>query len=546
LPGASIDAPEHERVSMTVAELIVTRLARAGARAIFGMPGGGSNLDIIDAARRHRLPFVLSHTETAGAIMAAAQAEITGAPGVCLSTLGPGVSSLVNGVAHAWLDRVPLVVLTDTMGPAARSRFEHQSLPHAALLGPITRFTADLTAADADAIITDALARATGRPPGPVHIDCAPDVMAEQAAEGPLRSECGRPAVNDVLSPDVRQLLREAKKPLAIAGLGARSPAVAAALQEICERRGMPAAVTYKAKGVIADFHPLHAGLFTLGEIEKPLVDAADLLLAVGLDPVELLPRPWPWRQPLVRCAEWSSTTDHLPGGETIVGDLAAILREVDGALSRTSRWTPQEIAAHRERQRAAVLGDGGGLTPGGAADAIANCPANARHVTVDAGAHMFAAMSLLRADAPGRILISNGLSTMGYAVPAAIGAALLAPQDPVIALTGDAGLLMCLGELRTAAREGLRIVVVVFADGELSLIRIKQDRRGLEPAGVRIGEMDWPRVATGLGLRAFKACTGNALRDQLAEALAGQGPALIEARVDPSGYGRMLHALRG
>ena len=533
---------------MTVADSIVTRLVRAGTRAIFGMPGGGSNLDIIAAATRQGLPFVLSHTETGGAIMAAAQAEITGAPGACLSTLGPGVTSLANGVAHAWLDRVPLVVLTDAMDANARQHFEHQNLQHTALLRPITRYSADLVAEGIDAQLTEALARATGDPAGPVHLDCAHDVIgapvtAKHEAPPPQRHDR-----SDRLSavPAAGRLLRESKRPVVIVGLGARHVAEAAAVRRLCETCGLPALVTYKAKGVVPDDHSLYAGLFTLGRIEQPLIESSDLILTVGLDPVELLPRTWPFAHPIVHCTRWRPASDQMPPGHTLVGDIAAILREVQEQLPRSSNWTMEVIGAHRERQRAAVIDTNESFTPDEAIAAVAKEAAQARHITVDAGAHMFPAMALLPARMPARILISNGLSTMGYAVPAAIGAALLDREQPVVAITGDGGLLMCLGELRTAAREGLRVVVVVFADGELSLIRIKQDRRGLDPDGVRMGDMDWPGVATALGLRAYRACDAASLRRHLSQALAGNGPALIEARVDPRGYGAVLKALRG
>ena len=530
---------------MKVADLVVTRLADAGARFIFGMPGGGSNLDLIEAARSRGMRFVLSHTETAGAIMAAAQAEVTGTPGVCLSTLGPGVASIMNGVAHAWLDRVPLVVLTDVMERAARARYEHQNLPHSALMQPITKYTAELTAADARSALDAALVRALADPPGPVHLDCAPSVMTLDVEGGDVRSETSAAAGRVAIPPAAKRLLREARTPLVIAGLGARRPDDAAAVRSLCERHGLPALVTYKAKGVVADDHPSYAGIFTLGEIEKPLVERADVLITVGLDPVELLPRPWCWAHPVVHCARWRPARDQMPEGETIVGDLTAILRDVEECLSR-SKWTDDHIAAQRDRLRAAVTLDTGGFTPGRAAAAIARHAADVRRLTVDAGAHMFPAMALLPADSPGRILISNGLSTMGYALPAAIGAALLEPDKPVVAITGDAGLLLCLGELRTVAREGVRVVAIVFADGELSLIRIKQDRRGLDPVGVGIGGMDWPCAARALGLNAFHACDEAALQQHLEDALAAEGPSLIEVRIDASGYGRMLQTLRG
>ena len=442
--------------------MIIARLARAGARAVFGMPGGGTNLDLVEAARRRGLPFVLTHTETAGALMAAAQAEMTGAPGVCLSTLGPGVASIVNGVAHAWLDRVPLVVLTDAMPPAARRSFEHQNLPHSSLLGPITRFTGELPTDAPDAFLTEAMARATGLPPGPVHIDCVPAAMdREVEANEPAHPPGGTGQPRAALPPAAARLLRSARRPLAIVGLGARRPGDAAAVRGLCARRALPVLVTYKAKGVIADDHPAYAGLFTLGDVERSFVERADALLTIGLDPVGLLPRPWPWQQPVVHCARWSASSDQMPPGETVVGDLAGILEEIDTCLPVDSEWTTEAVAAHRACERAAVMGGSGGFTPGRAAAVVARASSGARYVTVDAGAHMFPAMSLDTRAHPRPDSISNGLSTMGYALPAAIGAAMLAPREAVLAITGDAGLLLCLGELRTAAREGLRVVVV-------------------------------------------------------------------------------------
>jgi acetolactate synthase-1/2/3 large subunit len=537
---------------MTVAELLVARLRRCGTRALFGMPGGGSNLDMIEAARRQGMRFVLVHTETAGAIMAAAQAEITGAPGACLSTLGPGVSSITNGVAHAWLDRVPLVVLTDAMERSGRDRFEHQNLRHAALLGPIARWSTELTAENAADVMETALARACGDPPGPVHVDCVQSVMAAQVPEHDAgdprpaaQTRVDGPAASAALSDDLSRLLADARRPLILAGLGARRADDVAALRGLCDRHALPVLVTYKAKGVVPDGHPSYAGLFTLGEIERTLVERADVLIAVGLDPVELLPRPWCYAQPVVHCARWPPGPQ-LPGGHRLIGDIASSLHAIEECLPHRADWSVVEIAAHRDQQRAAVMTESSRLSPGTALAVVADETRTVRHVTVDAGAHMFPAMALAPADCPGRILISNGLSTMGYALPAAIGAALLAPADPVLAITGDAGLLLCLGELRTAVRERLRVVVLVMADGELSLIRIKQDRRGLQRQGVSIGEMDWPAVARGMGCHGSRARSARELGRQLRDAVTANGPSLIEARVDPSGYGEMLRAVRG
>jgi acetolactate synthase-1/2/3 large subunit len=166
--------------------------------------------------------------------------------------------------------------------------------------------------------------------------------------------------------------------------------------------------------------------------------------------------------------------------------------------------------------------------------------------VTVDAGAHMFAATMLWPVREPNGMLISNGLSTMGFALPAAIGAAHLDRGRRVVALTGDGGLLMCVGELLTAVRDELPIVTIVFADASLSLIEIKQQARGLAPAGVGLGSVDWMKLAESVGVSAWAAGDETALDRAIGEAVAHAGPALIEARIDRSNYGATFRAVRG
>jgi len=166
--------------------------------------------------------------------------------------------------------------------------------------------------------------------------------------------------------------------------------------------------------------------------------------------------------------------------------------------------------------------------------------------VTVDAGAHMLPATMLWPVSAPNQMLISNGLSTMGFALPAAIGAALLERERPVVALTGDGGLLMCVGELLTAVREQLPIVTVVFNDESLSLIDVKQRQRQYASAGVALGSVSWSSIADGFGMRAHVAATEGDLERALAVALAGGGPHLIDARIDASTYTDTLRVIRG
>lgn len=560
----------------SVADLIAARLREAGVVTLFGMPGGGTNLDLIDAAGRAGLPFVLTATETGGALAAVAQAEITGRPGACLTTLGPGVTSVVNGVACAYLDRAPLLVLTDRY-PEHGAAFEHQRLDHRALLAPVTKWSATLSSDNVDDVLEEAIERAMAGPPGPVHIDVPSDVdvvASPQSSVGQSQSPVGqsqspggsrdaaalaRPPTDDPrlttddfrlttddlrLTTDDWRLMTDARRPLLLVGLGARRPADASAIRAFCSTHRLPAMVTYKAKGVVADDDPHFAGVFTNGAIEQPILARADVFVAVGLDPVELLPRPWTHRQPIVSIASWRVDDRHVPCAAQFVGDIAAGLQRIGERLTNVE-WDleglREVVASHRRR----LLTTGDRLTPDHVVQAAAASAPGVR-VAVDAGAHMFPATMLWPVAAPTGMLVSNGLSTMGFALPAAIGAALADRSRPVMALTGDGGLLMCAGELLTAAREGLRVVTVVLSDASLSLIAVKQHQRGLAPAGVSLGDVAWCALAESLGVSAHFAATAAELERALAEALECSGPSLIEAHVDPSAYGDVLRAVRG
>ncbi len=527
-----------------VADLIVSRLRDAGVTHLFGVPGGGSNLNLIEAAGRAGLPFVLTSTETSGALAAMAQAEIAGRVGSCLTTLGPGAASVVNGVACAFLDRAPLVVFTDSH-PAAAREMAHQRLDHAALLGPVTKWSATLTPDSASETLDRAIAMASAPPPGPVHVDCPGDVAAAMAPAPATAMDVGAERDRPSPTPRFDALLSRSRKPLLLVGLGARKTGDAAAIRALCDGRGVPAMVTYKAKGVVPDHHPLFAGVFTNAVIEEPLLDESDLLIGVGLDPVELIPRPWTRAQPIVYCGSWRVDDRHVPFAAQLIADVPAAIDQITAALP-ASDWNPDRVRAAVVEQRRRISVPGDGLTAQRVVEVTARQLAPHCRVTVDAGAHMFPATILWPVADPNGMLISNGLSTMGFALPAAIGAGLLDRSRPVVALTGDGGLLMCVAELLTAVRERLRVIVIVFSDASLSLIEIKQQQRRYQPAGVALGEIAWPALAGSFGAAAWCASSESELERCVERAFGCDGPALIEARIDRSNYGRTLRAVRG
>jgi acetolactate synthase-1/2/3 large subunit len=533
----------------SIADLIVNRLREAGVGCIFGMPGGGSNLDLIEAAGRAGLTFVLTATETAGALAALAQAEISGRPGACLTTLGPGVTSVVNGVACAWLDRAPLLVFTDSHPAAAGGIFEHQRVDHRALLAPVTKWSATISMENAGEVMREAIDRAMTEPRGPVHIEIPADAFTVSAGlkVGPdnmgddLEVVPGVPVDQAGLD----DLVARARKPLLLVGLGARRPLDAAAIRAFCASHDLPAMVTYKAKGVVADGDPHFAGLFTNGAIEREVIAGADLLIGIGLDPVELIPRPWTHPQPIINIGGCRLDDRHVPFAAQLVTDIPSGLKRL-AALLPQSAWDLDAVRHTVSAQHERICPATDRLSAHRVVQMTADAAAPRARVTVDAGAHMFPATTLWPVSEPNGMLISNGLSTMAFALPAAIGAALLDQDGPVIALTGDGGLLMCAGEILTAVREHLRVIVIVFSDGLLSLIDIKQQQRGLTQAGVSLGNAAWCRLAESLGAAAHLARTEEELAQALEQALGHPGPSLIEARIDPVTYSETLHTIRG
>ncbi len=537
-------APETPWAARTVATALADGLGTAGVRRVFGVPGGSAGAEIIEAASRAGLSFTLAHTEVAGAFMACAQAELSGVPGVCIATLGPGVASVANGVAHAYLDRVPLLVLTDRHPSDLRDTVLHQTFDHSALLGPVTKSTEQLTIDGGQ--VGRALRLASTLPSGPVHLDCAADVLQAAAADQlPERAAAGERASRDGLSEAARRLLRDSRRPVVLVGLGARRTEDAIAIRHLAELKGTPVLVTYKAKGVMPDEHPLFAGVFTDGALEAPIVDSSDLIIAIGLDPVELLPRRWRHSQPVIYLGAWSLEQRQMPIAASIVGDVASLVAQLEPEIAE-SAWDPAEIASSATAARDALrVASRDGLAPSVVVDAAASVFVGAR-VTVDAGAHMFPAMGLWAASSPNDMLISNGLATMGFSLPSAIGAALAEPSRTVVAFTGDGGLLMCASELRTAARERLPVKTIVFDDASLSLIRIKQEQRGYEPLGVDLRGVDWSRLGEAFGVASFRATNEVELRRCLAMAAKIPGPALISAKVDGTVYPETMRRLRG
>lgn len=518
----------------TLVNQIAKRLRAAGVRRMFGIPGGGSSLDLIEAARLHDIEFVVTRTEAAATIMAAVTGEMTGVPGVALVGVGPGASSATNGLAYASLERSPMFLFID--GPASSA---HQHFDQQALYAPITKATAHLHGPDAMARFMSAWQQAVTSPLGPVMFEFTAAEAVTDTPEAPVTD-------NQFAPPSARydeswkKTLSMAQKPIAVIGLQARHHADR--IRDILKKYNVPAVMTYKALGVVSSDSGQFIGPITGAVGENQVFNGADAVIGIGFDPIEFIPGQWPTDLPAFTIlSEADISNPRIPIGAAATGALPELLDALDDQMTPTA-WTTAEITMKRTHLREIYTPRGETFSCAAAIQMISEATPHPASIACDAGAHMFSTLGLWPSMEPFGVLKSNGLSTMGYALPAAIAHKLINPENPTIAITGDGGMSMCLGELATAKELGLDITIIVMNDAALSLIDIKQQRQQRLTTGVRYPTIDYSAIAAAFGWTSAIAHTPTELRD----ALRITGPKLIDARVDPAGYLQDMERLRG
>jgi acetolactate synthase I/II/III large subunit len=527
---------------ITYADVIAKLLANAGIEYIFGMPGSRASVELIEAARKQGVHYVLSNNEAAAAVMAATYGVLQRRPGVCSTGVGPGATNVVNGVAHAYLERAPMLLFTDAYPAELYRHLPRQRVDQVELFRAVTKGTLPIADDTAERSTRRALQLAMEGRPGPVHLDLPDDVMQHEAAglPEPLPSErwYGAPSPASQAVQHLAATIAHATRPVIVAGLGVNRSGCEAQLQRLADTLHAPVLLAVSAKGTLADEHPWCGGTLMGSEARHELLASSDLIITVGLDVVELFePGLWPYQQRLINI----DSVPHLDGlfhpAQELVGDIGAALAALTPLLSPCPGWRGDEIAAWRQRQRPVVPSQSTRLLPGAALEIMRQLLPENTILTTDAGQHKVYASRLWQCQQPLGYLTSSGLGTMGVALPIAIAAKLLQPQQPVVALTGDGGFLMRVSELETARRENVPIVVVIFNDGYLNLIKMKQERQGYAVLGSQFAPVDYARVAQGFGFQAACVETDAAMREALQQAIASGEPWVIDARIDPEGY---------
>ncbi|WP_417512844.1 thiamine pyrophosphate-binding protein [Minwuia sp.] len=528
----------------TLAEALVGALKARGTRHLFGVPGGGSSLDLIEACGKHGITFVMARGENAAVLMAAATAEITGAPGAALAGVGPGAASAVNGMAYCHLERAPVVLFTDRVPVNPNRPSWHQKFDQVAMFEPVSKAAAYITPTTSGDEIAELLDRMTLPPFGPLHVD-----LTAAEAGLPFEDEIPQPPPGDRgVSPRLDRMagtLDGTRKVAMIVGIQARHQGDAAL--RLARALNAACLTTYKAKGTIPDDDPLLVGQFTGGTAEAAVLHEADVIVLYGHDPVEAIPGAWMYDAPVLALSDWDWVAEqgHPTPEVFAVGDLGAMAGQLAESASGAN-WTAS-ISQHRQDYRARTAYPVvAGISPDDAVRTVQSLAGPAARLACDAGAHMIPALAQWVARDPAGVLKSNGLSTMGYALPAAIGAALAEPDVPVVAITGDGGAMMCLGELATAKELGLDITYVILNDSALSLIDVKQRNQQRPRSGVASETFDFAAIARGFGWSAATVDRSEDLRETVTRLASESGPTLLDIRIDPSGYGAQFEAMRG
>ncbi|MEM7496885.1 MAG: thiamine pyrophosphate-binding protein [Pseudomonadota bacterium] len=534
----------------TGADLVAARLARAGVAHAFGIPGG-EVVAIIDALVRHGIDFRLARHENAAGFMAEGAWHATGAPGVLVATVGPGIANAFNVVANAEQDRVPLVVISGMVDPAETATYTHQIFDHGRAFAEICKASITLTEGAVDVQVDKALRLALSGRPGPVHLDL-PIRVATAAAEPRHRDQLpaapAAPAAGPALEA-ARALWADAERPVAIAGLDVLGePGGAEAVRAFVERYGVPLLTTYKAKGVLPEDHPLSLGGHGLSpkadRIVLPVLEEADCILSLGYDPIEMRTG---WRRPWdpAKVIEFV----HAPNDHDMHGAAHGWICSVVAGLAALEGHGPSanpDAGAARAASVRAALADALAATRDwgpevAMAEMLAALPAEAVS-TVDSGAHRILLSQFPFARRPRALLQSTGLCTMGCALPLALGHKIADPARPAVAFMGDGCAEMVLGELATLRDSALPVVLVVFVDGSLALIELKQRREGLQNAGVdyahRTDFVALAQVFGGQGIRV--TAPGDAAR-ALDQALASDVFTIIEVAIPRRSYDGLL-----
>jgi acetolactate synthase-1/2/3 large subunit len=529
---------------LNTAELLVRCLENEGVEYIFGLPGE-ENLHILEALKTSSIQFITTRHEQGAAFMADVYGRLTGKAGVCLSTLGPGATNLMTGVADATLDRAPVVAITGQVGTDRMHIESHQYLDLVAMFSPVTKWNAQIVRpSNTPEIVRKAFKIAQSEKPGAVHIDLPENIAAMPAVGHPLKTDTREKTYASFQSLEkASAIISKAQNPMILAGNGVLRSHASQALTELATQLNIPVVNTFMGKGAISYTHRL--SLWTVGLQQRDFIscgfDSADVIIAVGYDLIEYSPKRWnpDGTMPIVHIGQMPAEIDssYIPDAE-VVGDISDSLWELLKRATRQGKPEPRSLHVRENMvndYEQYGKDDGFPIKPQKLIYDLRQVLGPDDIVISDVGAHKMWMARHFHSEQPNTCIISNGFAAMGIAIPGAIAAKLVAPDRKVVAVSGDGGFMMNCQELETARRIGTPFVTIIFNDGGYGLIEWKQLNQFGESSFIKFTNPDFVAFAESMGLKGYRIESTYDFVPTLKDALEQDVPVVIDCPIDYS-----------
>ena len=532
---------------MKASDLLVKCLEEEGIEYIFGVPGEENADFMMSLEKSTKINFILTRHEQGAAFMAEIYGRLTGNPAGCLGTLGPGATNLITGVADSNMDRAPMLVLTGQGSTDRLHKESHQIMDVVSMFKPVTKWAATILNADTiPEIVRKAVRIARTEKPGAVHIELPEDIAAIETEAVPMIPRRFRRSVPDEKIVDQAfAMLKDAKRPIIIAGNGCIRKRASKQLRLLCEKTGIGVVSTFMAKGCVdmdADYCLYTVGLGSKDRVSLA-IDDADLIIALGFDMVEYHPNLWnPDGNKRIIHADFlaAEIDEHYHPEIELIGDLAHALwmlnERVDASGDFEFDFAEQKQCREEMAEDFAEYKDDdtdGTIRPQKALWDARQVMGPADILLSDVGAHKMWIARHYQCHEPNTCLIPNGFCSMGFALPGAIAASIVHPDRRILSVAGDAGFLMNVQEMETAARIGSKIVVMVWEDHEYGLIAWKQETHFGHHTELSFGNPDWLKLADAFGWNGHYVQKSTDLVSTLDNAFDEKGPSLVVIPID-------------
>jgi len=523
---------------MIIAEYIANTLFNAGIRYVFGIPGGPS-IPYIEAFRAIGIEFILTSNEASAGIMADVTARLTGTPGVCHATFGPGATNIATGVGGALLDRSPVIVFTSEMDDEMLNRTSQMNINHQKLFEPITKATYRISPENVEEVMDSALRLSQSEYKGPIHIGLPSDIAD---IEIEIRSTDGIIIDSKNHNNDTRKiisLLERSRTPLLAVGLTASRIDIKNALLSFLDIYRIPVVITPMAKGIIPENHPCYAGVLfhSLSDYLEDIYQKSDLVIGLGYDPVEINYESWIPDVPLIHFDIIETDMPYKGSMVSYIGPPDEWFNTLKNLNISSLIFEQTIIKGIRDEMISVYNGFTNHFGPAAALKALQDELPEDVILTADVGSHLHIIGQFWETQGKGKIIMTNGWSGMGFGIPAALAAQINFPEATVVCITGDGGFLMMAGEMITAKRYKLPVIIVVFSDGELNLIKVKQSWKNIPPYGTMLYQGNLFDSNTFMGIKVLTADSNDSMRKSIIEALSINEPVIINAIIDPEDY---------